>query len=95
MLLGLLDVIIDRMADMLERIGKDIEAISRDIFNPDAKTTIGARDFQGVLRTLGRKHDLTGKMRESLLTIGRVLTFLTQALDKPSPARTSRRISKR
>jgi magnesium transporter len=34
-----------------------------------------------VLRRLGRKHDLTGKMRESLLTVGRMLTFLTQALE--------------
>ncbi len=84
-LLGLLDVIIDRMADVLERVGADIEAVSRDIFNPDPKMNIGSRDFQGVLRRLGRKNDLTGKMRESLLTVGRVLTFLTQALDsKPS-----------
>jgi magnesium transporter len=84
-LLGLLDVIIDRMADVLERAGSDIEAISRSIFNPDPESKVGARDFQGILRALGRKHDLTGKMRESLLTVGRVLTFLAQALDtKPS-----------
>ena len=84
-LLGLLDVIIDRMADVLERVGADIETVSREIFNPDPKQSIGNRDFQGILRTLGRKHDLSGKMRESLLTLGRVLTFLTQALDaKPT-----------
>ncbi|HUJ02504.1 MAG TPA: magnesium transporter CorA family protein [Rhizomicrobium sp.] len=84
-LLGLLDVIIDRMADVLERAGADIEIVSRNIFNPDQSAGIGARDFQAILRALGRKHDLTGKMRESLLTVGRVLTFLTQALDaKPS-----------
>jgi magnesium transporter len=34
-----------------------------------------------VLRNLGRKYDLTSKLRESLLTIGRVLTFLNQAFD--------------
>jgi len=43
--------------------------------------TGGARDFQGVLRRLGQKHGLTSKIRESLLTIGRMLTFLTQAVD--------------
>jgi len=42
---------------------------------------MGSRDFQGVLRRLGQKHGLTSKMRESLLTIGRTLTFLTQAVD--------------
>ncbi|HEV2560996.1 MAG TPA: magnesium/cobalt transporter CorA [Rhizomicrobium sp.] len=80
-LLGLLDVIVDRMADILEHIGKEVEAISRNIFNGDGKKTIGARDFQSILRALGHKHDLSGKLRESLLTIGRVITFLTQALD--------------
>lgn len=84
-LLGLLDVIVDRMADVLERAGADIESISRNIFNPDPGAKTGSRDFQGILRALGRKHDLTGKMRESLLTVSRVLTFLTQALDdKPT-----------
>jgi magnesium transporter len=84
-LLVLLDVIVDRMADILEHIGKEIEQISRDIFNGNGQKSIGSRDFQGILRSLGHKHDLSGKLRESLLTIGRVITFLTQALDtKPA-----------
>ena len=84
-LLAILDVTVDRMADVLERLGSEIEAASHDIFENDAAQTIGRRDFQAILRTLGRKHDLTGKMRESLLTIGRMLTFLSQALDtKPN-----------
>ncbi len=40
-----------------------------------------SRDFQVVLRRLGRKHELTGKMRESLLSISRVLSFLTPAME--------------
>jgi magnesium transporter len=77
----LLDVIVDRMADILERAGSDIETISREIFDIDPQHKLGTSDFQGILRRLGRKHDLTGKMRESLLTIGRMLTFLTQATE--------------
>lgn len=80
-LLGLVDTIIDRMADVLERIGNDVESINHEIFNPDAKKPIGAKDFQGVLSRLGMKHGATSKMRESLLSIGRVLTFLTQAVE--------------
>jgi len=75
----LLDVIVDRMADILERGGSDIETISREIFDTDPQHKLGNSDFQGILRRLGHKHDLTSKMRESLLTIGRMLTFLTQA----------------
>ena len=74
----LLDAVIDRMADVLERVGADIEAVSREIFEPQLRK-LGTSDFQGILRRLGRKHDLTGKMRESLLTVTRMLTFLTQA----------------
>jgi magnesium transporter len=84
-LFAMLDVIVDRMADVLERVGAEIESVSQDIFDVERARAIGAKDFQGVLRTLGRKHDLTGKMRESLLTIARMLTFLAQALDtKPN-----------
>lgn len=84
-LTGLLDAVIDRMADVLERVGAEVEGISREIFEPEPKSRAGGRDFQDVLRRLGRKNDLTGKMRESLLGIGRLLTFLTQAMDiKPN-----------
>jgi magnesium transporter len=77
---ALLDVIVDRMADVLERVGSDVEAISREIFDP-AGVHLGRRDFQGVLRTLGAKHDLTAKMRECLLTLNRMMTFLATAID--------------
>lgn len=84
-LTSLLDAVVDRMADVLERIGTEVETISREIFDYDPKSAPGGRDFQDVLRRLGRKNDLTGKMRESLLSISRILSFLTQALDsKPS-----------
>ena len=84
-LMNLLDVIIDRMADVLERAGADIETISKDIFQPNDGKIMQSKDFQDVLRRLGRKHDLTGKMRESLLSFSRVLSFLTPAMDgKPN-----------
>ncbi|HWA88936.1 MAG TPA: magnesium/cobalt transporter CorA [Rhizomicrobium sp.] len=77
---ALLDVIVDRMADVLERVGTDIEAISREIFDAQG-VHLPRRDFQAVLRRLGAKHDLTGKMRECLLTLSRMLTFLSAAID--------------
>jgi magnesium transporter len=84
-LMNLLDVIIDRMADVLEKAGSEIETISRDIFQPHEDKVMQSADFQMVLRRLGRKHDLTGKMRESLLSVSRVLSFLTPAMEgKPN-----------
>ena len=84
-LMQLLDAIVDRMADILEKTGTEVEGISKEIFEPS--TQLGYRsdkDFQRVLRDLGRKYDLTSKMRESLLTIGRMVTFLNQAFDDKS-----------
>ncbi len=80
-LMSLLDVIVDRMADVLERAGAEIELISKDIFQPPEGTSMQSKDFQNVLRRLGRKHDLTGKMRESLLSFSRVLSFLASAME--------------
>jgi magnesium transporter len=81
-LLDLLDVIIDRLADIQERASTEIELISRDIFDPDnTEHPITSGEFQNVLRALGRKHDLAGKIRESLLTLSRMLAFLQQAMD--------------
>jgi magnesium transporter len=77
---ALLDVIVDRMADVLERVGADVEAISREIFDPNGARA-SRRDFQGVLRRLGAKHDMTAKMRECLLTLVRMTTFLSTAID--------------
>src|SRR5260370_6561856 len=79
-LMQLLDAIIDRMADILEKTGADVENISADIFSTTAHK-MGKRDFQSILRMLGQKHGLTSKMRESLLTIMPTLTFLTQSMD--------------
>jgi magnesium transporter len=82
-LLQLLDAVVDRMADVLEKTGGDVEIISAEVFTPGSHK-MGTRDFQSILRRLGQKHGLSSKMRESLLTIGRMLTFLTQSIDSKS-----------
>ncbi len=80
-LLGLLDVIIDRIADILEHIGADVERLSHEIFTATTATQKATQDFRAVLRLLGRTNDTTGKARESLLTLARMLSFLTQAIE--------------
>lgn len=80
-LVGLLDAIVDRTADILERIAADIDTISHDIFEYESKDPTKGRDFQGILHRIGRKGDLSSKGRESLLSIGRLLAFLNQSLD--------------
>jgi magnesium transporter len=78
-LAGLLEAIIDRTADVLERVGSEIDGVSRDAFRASAGDS--QRDFQNILIRLGRHNDLCSKAREHLVSFSRMLAFLTQALE--------------
>jgi magnesium transporter len=81
-LMELLDAVIDRNADILERAGGDMDNISHDIFEPEGAARTGhAKRYSDILIAIGRKGDLTSKVRESLVSIGRVVTFVTAAVD--------------
>jgi magnesium transporter len=74
-LTDLLDAVIDRAADILEKIGMEVDQVSHDIFEP-ADTARGPRSYNTILKSIGSKGDLTSKVRESLVSIGRLLLFL-------------------
>jgi len=78
-LAGLLESIIERMADTLERISLDIDELSADIFARPATSRDGTRDLRAILERIGRTGELISKSRESLVTIGRVLGYLQQS----------------
>src|ERR1700743_2792570 len=81
-LMELLDAVIDRNADILERAGADMDNISHSIFEPDGSARTGhAKRYSDILIAIGRKGDLTSKVRESLVSVGRVVTFVTAAVD--------------
>jgi magnesium transporter len=75
-LMDLLDAVIDREADLLERIGLEVDQVSRDIFDPHGEGPARTISYQSMLKTIGSKGDLTSKVRESLVSIGRLLLFL-------------------
>ena len=74
-LVDLLDAVIDRSADILERIGSEVDQISRTIFEPD-DDRVDTSEYNDILKGLGRKGDLTSKVRESQVSIGRLVLFL-------------------
>ena len=73
-LLDLFDAVIDRAADILERIGMEVDRVSHDIFEPD--NAASGLSYKDILRAIGSKGDLTSKVRESLVSMGRLLLFL-------------------
>lgn len=76
-LINLLEVIVDRLADILERAGREIVEIAHGIFHP-AETKASKRDvgFQIILRKIGRKEHLLSNIQDSLLTLQRLSGFL-------------------
>ena len=80
-LMDLLDAVIDRAADILERAGADIDGVSHDIFEPEGARLDRTVTYLDIFKTIGRKGDLTSKVRESLVSIGRLLLFLANEAD--------------
>jgi magnesium transporter len=78
LMLGLVEDIIDRLADITEQAGRDIDALSKTVFQPDAASRT---DLQSVLREIGAKDALVMHLRQSLLTMERMLGFLIPVME--------------
>jgi len=78
-LLGLLDAVIDRTADVLELIGSRIDALSSRVFNGNGGPSDNPdpQDLRDVMRGIGWAGDLNHKVRASLAGLDRLVTFLT------------------
>jgi magnesium transporter len=85
-MLSLLEALIDRMADTLERVAADIDAISRSVFRHKSKNgrPTKSRDLAATIEQIGSNGDLLTKLRESLLSVSRLLSYhsAVEAIDK-------------
>ncbi len=75
-LFGLMDEIIDRLADILELTDGRIEEVSRGLFQAEGQ--IETQDMRSALATLGQAGALVSDVRNSLVTIERALGFLNR-----------------
>ena len=75
-LLGLLEQIVDRLADIMEATTLNLESISRSIFHKGRRKG-ASDDFEALLRQLGHAGDLSTKAKESLLGLNRLALFLS------------------
>jgi len=75
-MLGLLEALIDRMADALERLGTDVDQISKDIFrNKSRNVSKKTQDLQAVIEKIGAKAELLNLIQESLVSVGRLTAY--------------------
>jgi magnesium transporter len=81
LLLGLMEAIINRLADILEISSHQLDSIHRSLFRPSLTTKkqrqASMPDFEELLREVGVQGDLLSKIRESLLSLTRVLSFVS------------------
>ena len=76
-LVGLLEAIVDRVAELQHRIGDELDTMSSDIFTRDGSVGSSRRDdLRPVIQQVGRNGDLASRMRESLHSLTRVVPFL-------------------
>jgi magnesium transporter len=79
-LVGLLEAIIDREADRVERTQAEVDNLSQSIFGVKGGERTRSLRFDVSIRAIGREGELTSRSRESLLTLGRLLTYLNHVM---------------
>jgi len=76
---GLLEAIVDRLADVLEHLGADLDELSRTIFRADEAPPARAdRVLRATLRSVGQTAESTSRIRDSLLGIGRMVAYVAE-----------------
>ena len=79
-LLGLMEAVVDRIADVLEGLGDDLDLMSHRVFHQHTKDNkrrrATSRELETLLRAIGRNGDLSSKARETLLGLKRMVGFL-------------------
>ena len=90
-LVGLLETMIDRLADILEYAGTGIDSISQRTFRTET-SRYRRKNLEELLHDVGRKGELTSKAQESLFTFTRLLGFLRTGLTAPIGRETNTRL---
>lgn len=79
-MVGLLEAIIDREADLIERLQADTERIAQTIFDMKGGQRSRSGRYDVTLKQVGRVGEISARVRESLLSLGRVITYLNQVV---------------
>ena len=76
-LIALFETVIDRAAEILRLTGERIDEASSAVFDASGSARIDVETFRTTLQTMGMEGTRISKVRESLVSIERMLLFLS------------------
>src|SRR5690606_5335551 len=82
--IALLEAIVERLADIVERVQRDVHDISREIFKAESAPTGQRKSLHGVLQLIGRKGEVNDGLRDSLGSLQRLTAFFAQTASQRS-----------
>jgi magnesium transporter len=87
-MLGLLEAMTDRTADALEKVGSDVDALARTVFqNKATKVSKKTRDLNAVITQIGSRAELLIMIQDSLVSISRLTAYHAALAPAPKRAR--------
>jgi magnesium transporter len=86
-MVALLEAIVDRLADILERAQREVDSISREIFKVEEAPTGQKHSLHKMLQLIGRKGEVSSNLRDSLVSLQRLAGFLLPTLTQQSDDR--------
>ena len=90
---GLIDAIVHRMADLIERIQDEVERLAQSVFDLRGGQQTRNRRLDATLRRIGKAGDITARAEESAASLNRLLLYFVQATqDREDDPRIRQRI---
>ena len=85
---GLLETVVDQLADVLEHVGAEMDGISRGVFGAQDGRNASEVDqtLRATLRGVGRAGERLSNIRDSLLGLSRALAYTQDIADGWLPA---------
>ncbi len=91
---SLIEAVVDRAADHLKRVGTIVDETSKHVFATSFIRKTDAhrkkrkpKNLEALLGKIGEEGDFTSKMRESLLSISRMMAFAQAVIDSKAASK--------
>jgi len=92
-MIGLIETLLHRKADLIERIQDDVDKMAQSLFNLNGGKPKTGSSLGSFLQGTGRGADIVARAQESAVSLDRVLTFFAGALrDRPEDSALNERL---